>query len=221
MIDVTWPQLKEFVDSRALSVQWIDNGDQYLLAAVDGIFTLTHAMDKDPSDTACIDEFEGTYKIEGNHSVGHQSIKIMLAKASGVTNLATGIANAAMKIPGTFGVDAAGNLLVGRTISGGRSDFAAKQYGDYVVAEVRDDDNLLGYGAGTVLDTFHDTGTDSAHSGWYFLGRPIDLSSVVTDDPTNLPAGMYLYIIGYKAGTLPLAVADTLYANIHWGQRIR
>jgi len=141
-----------------------------------------------------------------------QSIKLMLSRGSANTD-GSGVADVAIKVPGTVGVSTA------RTISGGSAWFENQEPGDWVKAEVRDDDNLLGYGVGTVLDTFHDLGVASGNEGWFFMnGEPMHLHPVVNDDPTNLPAGMYLHVIGQKANT---ATSDTLYINIHWGSRIR
>jgi hypothetical protein len=149
-----------------------------------------------------------------------QSIKLLLARGEADTDLVTGIADAVVKIPGTFEVDPEGDLTVGRVISGGFGCFSTQEAGDYLTIELRDDDNHLGYGAGTVLETFHDLGTPAANSGWYFLGNSVmNLHPVIVDDPTSVPAGMYLHILGHKA-VVP-DPAHTLYINLHWGTRLR
>ena len=142
-----------------------------------------------------------------------QSIKILLARGQAATDLVTGIADIGIKIPGTVGLNE-------RTIEGGSGCFSIHEPGDYLTAEVRDDDNLLGLGAGHVLDSFHDTGVASGNEGWYFMGSNIlHLHPIVDNDPTDLPSGMYLHIMGHKA-VIPNP-AHTLYINIHWGKRIR
>lgn len=147
-----------------------------------------------------------------------QSIKLTLVRGAGETNV-SGEAHAIIRIPGTFGVNADGSLVTGRTISGGWAYFANQADGDYVWAEVRDDDDLLGGGAGQVLDTFADSGVAAANQGWYFPGTQVlELRPLVSDDPTDLPSGMYLHIIAQKANP---ATSDTLYVNVHWGIRIR
>jgi hypothetical protein len=128
------------------------------------------------------------------------------------------LADASVKIPGTFGVETDGSLYTERTISGGWGYFANQQDGDYVTAEVRDDDNLLGLGAGVVVETFHDTSVPAGNQGWYFPRQQVlELRPLVSDDPSNLPAGFYLHILAQKA----LVGIDTFYVNIHWGKRIR
>ena len=141
-----------------------------------------------------------------------QSVKLLLAMSKADTD-GGGLADAIIKVPGTFGDQKA------RTIEGGFGCFKNQEPGDYLKVELRDDDNLLGYGAGTVLNSFHDTDVPAVNRGWYFLGTTtMDLKPVVSDDPTELPAGMYLHIMAQKADT---ATADTLYINLHWGNRIR
>lgn len=145
------------------------------------------------------------------------SIKLLLARGSSATDGA-GKAEVVIKIPGTFGFNGDGSLKTGRTISGGWGYFASQADGDYCYAEVRDDDNLLGYGAGFVIDTFHDKDVPTANQGWYFPRQEVlELRPLVTDDPSNLPCGMYLHIIAQKA----IVGADTFYVNLHWGKRIR
>lgn len=148
----------------------------------------------------------------------NQSVKLLLAKGSATTD-GSGSADVTIKIPGTFGVDAKGNFVNGRTISGGWGYFANQADGDYVYAEVRDDDNLLGYGAGFVLDRFHDNDVPAANQGWFFPRQQVlELRPLVSDDPTDMPSGMYLHIIAQKAN---IATSDTFYVNVHWGKRIR
>ena len=182
---------------------------------MDGIFTLRHEMDKNPTDTTDLDDFEDNYQDDGNKTVGKKSVKLLIAMAKADTDSVTGIADAILKIPGTP-PDA-----VARTIEGGTGFFKEQEIGDYLTIELRDDDNLLGLGAGTVLDTFHDLGVPTVNQGWYFPKDAVmsDLKPVVSDDPTDLPAGMYLHICGHK-GVVP-ATPDTLYVNLHWGSKIR
>ena len=146
-----------------------------------------------------------------------QSVKILLARGEANTDGA-GLADVAIKIPGTFGTNPDGSLKSERTISGGWGYFGNQADGDWVTAEVRDDDNLLGLGAGFVLDAFHDNALPAANKGWYFPRQQVlELRPVVSDDPSALPCGMYLHILAQKK----VVSADTFYVNIHWGKRLR
>jgi len=69
---VSWSQLKSFVDSKNLSIQWIDVDDYYLLLAFDGIFTLETRLDKFPTDNTNLTDFETNYKSLGNKKIQTQ-----------------------------------------------------------------------------------------------------------------------------------------------------
>ena len=143
-----------------------------------------------------------------------QSVKLLLARGKAATDV-DGKAEVIIKVPGTF----TWPKTDGRTIEGGLSFFENVGPGDYITIDLRDDDNLLGLGAGTILDSFNDDGLPAECKGWYFLGTdPLELHPVVSDDPTDVPAGMYLHLIGQKAD---IAQSDTLFVNLHWGKRIR
>jgi hypothetical protein len=147
-------------------------------------------------------------------SFSPQSVKLLLARGKAATDV-DGLADVILKVPGTFNWPATD----GRAIEGGFGCFVNQEEGDYITIELRDDDNLLGLGAGYVVDTFDDTGVPTANQGWYFLGsNPLDLHPVIHDDTSDLPAGMYLHMMGHKADS---ATSDTLYINLHWGKRIR
>jgi hypothetical protein len=145
------------------------------------------------------------------------SIKLLLARGSSATDGA-GKAEVIVKIPGTFGLNSDGSMKAGRTISGGWGYFASQADGDYCYADVRDDDNILGYGAGAVLDTFHDLDVPASNQGWFFPRQEVlELRPLVTDDPSRLPCGMYLHIFGQKG----VVGVDTFFVNLHWGVRLR
>ena len=65
-IDVSWKELKDFIDKRALSCQWLDIGGYYYLAALDGPYSLHCQLLKDGSVDQT--EFETNYKTNGNKS---------------------------------------------------------------------------------------------------------------------------------------------------------
>lgn len=147
-----------------------------------------------------------------------QSVKLLLAMGKATTDV-NGLADVVIQVPGAFGLDSEGNLLTYRTIEGGFSWFKNQEPGDWVTIELRDDDNLLGTGAGAVIDTFDDKDVPSVNQGWFLLNDgPMELHPIVSDDPTELPGGFYLHICGHKAN---IATADELFVNLHWGKRLR
>lgn len=210
-------QIDEYRDITSASAQFANNSE-FIAAMASGDAIIAKSDDglNDITDLAIATNYlRGLPETDdlGRPIYSRPSVKLMLSRLSAANDTSTGIADAVLKIPGTVG-DAEG-----RTISGGSAWFKNQAAGDYVVAEVRDDDNLLGYGAGTVLDSFHDLGTATGNAGWYFFGsEPMNLRPVVSDDPTDLPSGMYLHVIGHKA---IIATVDDIYVNIHWGKKIR
>jgi hypothetical protein len=64
MIDVIWTVLKSFVDSRSLSIQFIEADDRYFLWAFDGPMFISCQVMKDGG--ADVTAFEASYKAAGN-----------------------------------------------------------------------------------------------------------------------------------------------------------
>lgn len=125
------------------------------------------------------------------------------------TVLATGCAKISIQIPGTTGTET-------RRISSAQGWFGTQTQGDYYKAWIEDTDNILGYGAGTVVAKFYDDAVSSGNQGWYFPTSGIaEIGGM--GRPKVLVAGLYLVIEGYKNLSLPLGVADTLRVNIFWG----
>jgi hypothetical protein len=139
--------------------------------------------------------------------ISKQSVKLLLGRGEADTD-GSGLADVIIKVP-----------TAGRAIEGGSAWFENHEPGDWVSASLKDDDNILGYGAGFVVDSFDDTDLAAGQQGWYFMGsQPIVLNPIVTDDPSDIPGNFYLHVCGHKKN---VATADTLYVNIHWGRRIR
>ena len=63
-IEVSWTEMKSFVDARSLSCQWLDIGDTYYITAIDGSFSLSCQILKDGGTPQT--EFEASYKSAGN-----------------------------------------------------------------------------------------------------------------------------------------------------------
>jgi hypothetical protein len=136
-----------------------------------------------------------------------QSVSLLLARAEADTDVA-GLADAIIKIP-----------TEGRTIEGGIGFFENVEVGDYLTIDIKDDDNLYGFGAGATIATFDDQLVPLANQGIYFIGNEsLKLHPIVSDDPKELPGGLYLHICGHKKN---IATADTIYVNVSWGKRIR
>lgn len=68
MLEVTWADLKAFVDARFLSIQWADISGRYYLRAYDGPFVLSLSMLKTSPASDDQTDFETNYKTKGNAS---------------------------------------------------------------------------------------------------------------------------------------------------------
>lgn len=63
---VSWTIFKDFVDTKGLSIQFIEFDSEYSLQAFDGFFSLECVLYKQPTDTTDLDNFETNYKAKGN-----------------------------------------------------------------------------------------------------------------------------------------------------------
>jgi hypothetical protein len=64
-MQVTYNVLKEFAQSRSLSIQYVDIGNKYWLVAFDGAFSLETSLDK-ITEVDLVTDFETNYKANGN-----------------------------------------------------------------------------------------------------------------------------------------------------------
>lgn len=65
MIRVTWPELKNIIDSKGLFPQHIETANYYIVYAVDGAFTLETKLDR-TTENADVTQFETSYKARSN-----------------------------------------------------------------------------------------------------------------------------------------------------------
>jgi hypothetical protein len=67
---VNWATMKSFVDSRGLSIQVLAKPEEYILVAIDSVFKIQHNMDRTPSDTTNLTDFETNYLPVANGQIG-------------------------------------------------------------------------------------------------------------------------------------------------------
>lgn len=65
-METNWIAFKGFVDDRSLNIQYIETNEFYYLKAFDGDFCVECMLDKNPSDTTDLDDFEDNYKSDSN-----------------------------------------------------------------------------------------------------------------------------------------------------------
>lgn len=215
-IKVTWDIIKTFVDLRNISIQWIDLGNCYELFALDSQLNIQCTLNKvDPPSVEQID-FETNYKDIGNINQVPQvttqfekrdkTIKLVHLQGD-ITE--DGTVTVLLKVPGTPGSED------GRWISSGIAFFDVHTPGDKIVGVYfTDEDNILEYGAGTVVGSYTDDDADEVNRGWI-----IPPSGWVKAEAIGgygfAPAGFYIKVIAFKAGESP---SGKFYCNFEWGK---
>lgn len=145
-MQVKWEILKNFVDQRALSIQWIDLGDRYFMRAFDSNFSLSCDVHKELEADDCAD-FEQNYMNNGNKSPRSEVVTqfekndktTKLARAKAIIDPQTKKATILIKVPGIAG---SGD---GRYISGGYAISEDYDKDDYATVRVKDEDRLLAW----------------------------------------------------------------------------
>lgn len=115
-----------------------------------------------------------------------------------------------IKVPGTYGTDV-------RFISGGELWTSDQHKNDRVLeVSVVDVDNVLGYGANTVIQTYHDTDVPSDQQGWRIPFKRGQVDAETIGGYGVIPAELYLTI---KVTSGHGNATGTAYVNIEWGSQ--
>jgi len=195
--NLSWSSFKSLVDDKAMGIQYIDVEGYYFLKAFDSSFSIGCAMLKDGGADQI--DFEDNYKAAGNVKL-KQEVETQNEKNDKVLKLACATANFAanacvvsIKVPGTpGGTD-------GRWAAGGYCFTDAWVMGVSKVDKVQvvDTDDLLGYGAGTVVKEYYDSDMAAGSQGWFMYPAQQN-SGEIEIDPIGgygfIPSGFYLEI---------------------------
>lgn len=180
---VEWEVFKDFVDQRSLSIQWLDLENQYWLKAFDGNFSLECFLDKPLAEN-----FETNYKSLGNKSPKLKvlsepaDISMTMFNATSVVEISAGA-----EVNIDFLLEQQGEELI-QIVYGGTLYTENSSFADYVRFQVIDLDNVLGYGAGTVLKEYIKKA---------YLNQNGNFSEY-DDAGAEIPVGIYLRCI-YKS----------------------
>lgn len=218
-IELNWEKFKEVKEQRKLNVQFIDANGNYYLSAAQGNFSISCTLIKNINIDPVYD-FETNYMADSNKpeliSVATQFERtdIVLKTIKSISSFADQEAIITIKIPGIPG---SGN---GRYIAGGYAFINNFTLGDCIKEmSIVDVDNLLGYGANFVLQTYHDTDVSEENQGWYLWPtNPVNASAVgeIEIDPMGyygfIPAGLYLKMKFYSL------LATNVYCDIWQGK---
>lgn len=196
---VQWSALKSFVDSRSLSIQWSDALGFYQLCAFDGPLSMEcNLRIDDPADDDQSD-FETHYKANGNKTPLQQKPFAdslgFRARLKGFTGTATaGQSN---------NIDY--KLTEERYINGTQIILSNQNFGDTIKFQVVDKDNILGYGAGVVLDEFAST--------WNVTSDKQDQGVYVLSYPAKIIANLYIRLVYNSTGGSDVSVAVNLFLH--------
>lgn len=178
-VTAAWAEVKSFIDNRSICAQFVEFSNKYWVVAIDGPFALQTLIPKvspapDPSDQK---DFEENYKDDGNQSyTDSNGIELHRSRAFANTD---GLKFRGTGIKGTATKDTTTNfdykLTEDRYLNGTETYLQDQEWGDYITLQVVDKDNILGYGAGVVLDEFGtewNIATDTERQGPYILPYP-------------------------------------------------
>jgi hypothetical protein len=220
MIELPWAEFKnQVLGGVQWSILYFELANHYFIYAKQNQFTVVCKMHKDSGADQL--DFENNYK----NSIGNivtdnartqferEDIRLQIAKAKAIINQ-NGEAVIRIRVPGIVGQDS-------RYIAGGYAFTDVFTFGDAVTEiNVVDVDNIAGYGAETVLGTYHDVDADSENSGWYFwpspqVGGEIEVEQNLMGYYGNIKSGFFVEM---KFKMAQGSTATTVYCNLFLGK---
>lgn len=214
-IELPWSEFKtQILDDNTWQWIYFDVDNHYRIFAKQNDFTVICKMYKDSGSDQT--DFETNYiplvstRFESNVQTQFERTDIVLKIAKSKATFVAGAAEISIKVPGEIG---SGD---GRYVAGGFAFVNLFSFGDKVThIKVVDVDNILGYGAETVIQTYHDVDVGTEENGWY-LWPSHQGSGEIEIDPLGyygfIPSGLYLEI--YFESSL----ATDVYCDIWWGK---
>lgn len=145
---VTWNILKNFVQTRNVSPQFVDLADAYWIKAFDGPFSLECNIPKNGNDDQT--DFEDHFKDHANKSPRQETVgqmekddKTLRCVCAFTVTDSNGSAKFAIPVPSK-----------GRYIAYGDAEFESRSFGDYVAKiEVVDLDRLIAWQVAFAMDS--------------------------------------------------------------------
>lgn len=211
----TWTSFKTIViDNKKLDIQFTESSDKYEVFASDaGAFVWNICLLKDSGDD--VTDFETNYKDSSNKKID-QSVKTQFERDDLILKIACGKADVDINSEALIDLLVPGVLAEGggRYVSGGHCFFDSPLAGDKITEIcVIDKDDVLGYGANTVVQTYHDEDVDSDNKGWYISPqRPLEVETLGFYG--FIPSELYLRIKGKRSNSV---TTGKLFTDIEWG----
>lgn len=204
---VDWATLKAFATARSCSLQYYEQGDTYIVFAIDGLMALRTDIQKD-GDTPQT-EFEATFKAAGNKKLEPRDTDFYSLQRPTPFCAADGFRFRGVGMYGTATAGTETNIVKKMTeeryINGVHMILKNHAFGDWVHFEVVDVDNVLGFGANTLLDRFGST--------WYVIEDQQSQNAVLLPYPAKLLVNLYIRIVYHSVGLLDVSVQANLFTH--------
>ena len=195
-----WTTLKFFLDQKSLSVQYLDTPSEYYVYANDGAVLVESILNKTPSDTSDLDDFESNYKSAGNKPnkqfvVSDVGYNTMILQPRGIYFDAAANSNTTNDYELDVSLSLRGAIIY---LEGG-------QIGDWVESFIIDIDNILGYGANFILSTY-------VKKFYAIPGQSLELINPIASN--LIPSGLYLRNVYHNTGNANAKCIINLYSYI-------
>jgi hypothetical protein len=207
MANLIWDDFKGKISAAGVYFTESESGDAYYLETNNDACRIPKTNSTEIADyetnfqAEAVDEL--VQKVSDIFSSDEKTPKFAKHKST----FSSGTCTLELKCPGTF-PDVSRYLKDGHVVTDG---FA---FGDAVTKiEVVDKDNLMGYGAGAVLKTYHDDSTPIANAGWYLWPSHSGHGKAHIRNAGGwgeFVAGLYLVV------TVESSIATNAYINIFW-----
>ena len=198
-MNLSYTDLKAIIVKKNLAWQYEERANKYRVFAFDNAVGYQAFIHKAPISVGGLEidaeavnqaDFENHYKAIANYPVGERNYSFttpdFMYNGSGVLATATKNANTAidMVIPGTLGTF--------QYINGAQVITQNAVFGDWASSIVIDVDNVLGYGANTVLSNYI--------TKWYI--DPAASLNLTTLYAGKVPSGVYIRVTYHSVGTV-------------------
>jgi len=186
ILTVSWEEIKSFVATREARLQYVAFPSYYHIRVFDGAFSLETRVDRSPTDTTELDDFETNFLPTANARLDEP-----FAKDGGFKAAHTGFTGTATKNTTT---DIDFKLVATRYITGIQLIIDDSVFGDKATFQIVDKDNILGYGAGVVLNEFG--------SSWNINPDSKNQGQVVHNFYATIYVNLYIRVKYVSEGTI-------------------
>lgn len=220
-MQLEWPDFKQVLDQRSMSLQSVVVGDNLWLSAFDNYFKI-ECLIRGLVGDAYYDDYAANYAASANQKMKSSVVTefeledkvLRLASAEGTFD-SSGDCVIEVLVPGTFDP-----LNPSRLIAEAYIVEDVFGWGDRLTeVNIVDLDNILGAGAGYVVETYHDAEMPSSSQGWRFYPTEQSMGEIEVEPVGGfgrIPGGLYIQA-KFKRATGN--TATKIIADIWWGAK--